>query len=305
MSRIPTVFIHTNPKQALGAMVAEYSLRRASAHPERFAVEILSTADHAMFARYEGLPYSFGGSRRTWRNDDLQSFTPLRFAPPQVMGYEGRALVIDPDVFAVGDVVELLERDMQGKAIVCRWRPPKKKRAGYLASSVMLLDCARLRHWSVENDFAELFDGRRDYRQWIQLQLEPRDSIGLFEPEWNDFDRLTPRTRLLHTTKRRTQPWKTGLPVDFRVNAPLFGMIPQSLVRRLRQLVAAEDVYRPHPDPAIETFFFGLLRECLELGTIRESFLRDEIARGHVRADAFDVLRRLPNDAATAIAVGA
>ena len=40
--------------------------------------------------------------------EDLQSFTPLRFMPPQLMGYEGRAIVIDPDVFAVGDVYELL-----------------------------------------------------------------------------------------------------------------------------------------------------------------------------------------------------
>ena len=29
----------------------------------------------------------------TWRNDDLQSFTPLRFMPPQLMGYRGRAVV--------------------------------------------------------------------------------------------------------------------------------------------------------------------------------------------------------------------
>jgi hypothetical protein len=264
------------------------------AHRERFAVEILSTADYPWFADYEGRSYSFGGSSRIWRNDDLQSFTPLRFAPPEIMGYEGRALVIDPDVFAVGDVAELLDRDMQGKAILCRRRPAKKHRAGYLATSVMLLDCAKLRHWSVERDFAEMFDGRRDYKKWIQLELEPPDTIGLFEPEWNDFDRLTPQTKLLHTTKRRTQPWKTGLPVDFRVNAPLFGIVPQSLIRSLRGLVSSADVYAPHPDPNVERFFFTLLRECLEAGKIGEGRLRDEIARGHIRADAFAVMNRPP-----------
>ena len=39
--------------------------------------------------------------------------------------------------------------------------------------------------------------------------------IGPLEPGWNDFDHLGPGTKLLHNTRRMTQPWKTGLPVDF------------------------------------------------------------------------------------------
>ena len=50
----------------------------------------------------------------------------------------------------------------------------------------------------------------------MSLKLEPPDTIGLIEDEWNDFDRLTPKTRMVHNTRRRTQPWKTGLPVDYR-----------------------------------------------------------------------------------------
>lgn len=301
MSRKPTVFIHTNPKQAVGAIVAEHSLKRNSRNPDRFDVEILSTADFPWFRDYEGKTYNFGGSPRVWRNDDLQSFTPLRFAPPERMGYEGRAVVVDPDVFAAGDVNELLERDMAGKAVLCRRRPAKPHRAGYLATSVMLLDCAQLQHWRVERDFAQMFRGERDYKKWMQLELEAPDSVGLFEPEWNDFDHLTAATKLLHTTRRRTQPWKTGLPVDFRINAPLFGVIPQSWIRSLRHLVSREDVYAPHPDPNIEKFFFTLLRECIEAGKIDESRLRSEIAHGHVRADAFEVLDRLPAGAAFAV----
>ena len=30
------------------------------------------------------------------------------------------------------------------------------------------------------------------------------------------FRPLTPATKLVHNTQRRTQPWKTGLPVDYR-----------------------------------------------------------------------------------------
>lgn len=302
MQALPTVFIHTNPKQAVGAIVAEHSLRRNSKHPDRFAVEILSTENYPWMNDFEGKTYTFGGSPRVWRNDDLQSFTPLRFAPPERMGYAGRAIVVDPDVFAAGDVNELFDLDMQGKAILCRRRPPKKHRPGYLATSVMLLDCAKLPHWSVRRDFAEMFSGQRDYKRWIQLELEDPETVGLFAPEWNDFDHLTPQTKLLHTTRRRTQPWKTGLPVDFRIHTPLYGLVPQSAVRWLRGWIPSLDVYKPHPDPAIERFFFTLLRECLEAGKLDEARLRDEIARGHVRADAFDVLDRLgPSDARTSL----
>ena len=76
--------------------------------------------------------------------DDLQSFTPLRFMPPELMGYEGHAVVVDPDVFAVGDIHELLSRDMQGKAIIGRPRSGTKGAEGGIATSVMLLDCAKL-----------------------------------------------------------------------------------------------------------------------------------------------------------------
>ena len=124
-------------------------------------------------------------------------------------------MVIDPDVFAVGDVWELLQRDMQGKALMCRPRTGTKGLSGCLASSVMLLDCAKLTHWRCEENFGELFDFERDYADWICLKTEPRESIGFFEDEWNDFDTLTPETRLIHNTKRQTQPGKTGLPVDY------------------------------------------------------------------------------------------
>ena len=111
------VFIHTNPKQIVGALVAQHALVRNSAAPERFDVRILQTPDFPAFERFEGRRYLREGKQTVWRNDDLQSFTPLRFAVPEQMGYAGRAVITDPDVFALGDVNELLDRDMQGAAV--------------------------------------------------------------------------------------------------------------------------------------------------------------------------------------------
>ena len=106
----PTVFIHTNHKQVVGALVAEHSLKRNSINADKFDVRIIHTKDYPALRAREGQPYLRDGVKRIWRYDDLQSFTTLRFMPPELMGYQGRAVVIDPDVFAAGDVWELLTR---------------------------------------------------------------------------------------------------------------------------------------------------------------------------------------------------
>ncbi|MEM0953506.1 MAG: hypothetical protein AAGI24_05130, partial [Pseudomonadota bacterium] len=148
------VFIQTNHKQITGAKVAEYALRRYSNNNDKFDVQIVDTRDYPFFAEFEGRDYLRDGVKREWLNDDLQSFTPTRFMPPGLMGYEGRAVVIDPDIFAATDIWELLSRDMQGKAIMCRMRSgPKGIVDRCMASSVMLLDCAKLTHWDAEAKF--------------------------------------------------------------------------------------------------------------------------------------------------------
>ena len=292
------VFVHTNERQWLGALVAEYSFKRNSANPDRFDVRFIHTRDHEFLQAREGESFLRGGTTRVWRMDDLQSFTPLRFLPPTLMGFEGRAVVTDPDVFAVGDINELLDRDMQGFAVMGRHRSGKAEKQSQVATSVMLLDCARLGHWDVERDFDDLFQHKKDYKEWMVLAYEDPANIGYIEDCWNDFDHLDANTRLLHNTKRRTQPWKTGLPVDYTPadkfkDKPLLGSL-----NRLRARVFGEygllGRYHEHPDNAQEQLFFGLLRECLDCGHVSEQLVRDEMAKNHVRHDAFEVLDRTP-----------
>jgi len=296
------VFIHTNEKQMVGALVAKYALKRNSTHGEEFDVRIIRTEGFSFMADREGQQYLRDGVMRPWLNDDLQSFTPLRFMPPELMDYQGRALVIDPDVFAIQDVWELLTRDMQNHAILCRMRAGPK---GFVdrckASSVMLLDCSRLTHWQVEQQFGEMFDGQRDYQPWVCLKLEPEKSIGFFENEWNDFDQLTEKTRMLHTTRRRTQPWKTGLPVDWRP-ADRFRLFPPFgwLMRARRHFFGEYGLlghYKAHPDKNQELLFFQLLAECVDKDIISESMLQQEIQLGHVRQDTFEVLKKVSRGA--------
>ena len=276
------VFIQTNKKQLLGAKISAYSYKRNSKRPESFEVHIMHAEDFPRLMK-KGQSIRRADIVRDWDPDDLQSFTPTRFAPPKLMNYGGRAVVTDPDCFGVGDVAELLDRDMGGKAVMAVARPGHNKRNDYVATSVMLLDCAKLRHWDPEKDQDDLFAHRFDYIDWIELKRQPRETIGLLEPEWNDFDRLQPDTRILHTTKRRTQPWKTGLPVDYtlRERGPL------DFIRRWKRRR-----YESHPDTNQEAFVYSLLADLVDSGEVSRDELKSEMAANHVRHDSLQLVDR-------------
>ncbi|MGI9330109.1 MAG: hypothetical protein ACR2QB_05280 [Gammaproteobacteria bacterium] len=296
----PKIFIQTNDRQWLGALVSAYSLKRNASAPDSFDVEILHVKDFPFLAEREGQTFLRGGVERVWHMDDLQSFTPLRFLPPTLMQHQGRAVVIDPDVFAVGDINELLSLDMQGTAVMGRRRSAKAEKSRQIATSVMLMDCSRLKHWETEQEFGELFEFTRDYKDWIVLGHEAPENLGVLDDCWNDFDRLDSQTKLLHNTKRRTQPWKTGLPVDYTPADKLkkYPLLPQ--LNALRSKVFGQygllGRYQRHPDQNQEAFFFNLLRECLENGAVTEDLVREEMRRDHVRHDALE----LAQSAATA-----
>jgi hypothetical protein len=284
-----TVYIHTNDQQMVGAIVGRHSLKRMSVAPETFDVKIARKEDYPIFDKFEGRKFLRTGGWRVWSNADLQSFTPVRFTPPEENGYQGRAVLIDPDIFAVGDVNELFERDMGDYAVLARPRPGHNGRDDYMATSAMLMDCAKLTHWKMEEQFEKMFAGELDYEDWIILATEPKGTVGPLEEVWNHFDKLTPQTRLLHNTKRRTQPWKTGLPIDFTNRVPIIGkFLPNAGIK-------LPGKYKKHPDPRQEALFFAFLAECYDAGEITEADIKREMAANHVRHDALEQMRKAPS----------
>ena len=281
----PTVVIHTNDKQMLGALVSAHSFRRNSRTPDAFDVRIVNASDFPELQE-RGHTLLRGGHVREWDPDDLQSFTPVRFAIPGLLGYEGLALVTDPDVFAVGDVAELFGRDLEGKAIWCRPRPGYHKITDPLATSVMLLDNSGLEHWRFAADLEALWAHEVDYLDWINLQRENLDAIGLLEPEWNHFDTLTPATKLLHNTKRRTQPWKTGLPIDFTFRERGLLNFALPIVRKLAPN------YTRHSDRNQEAYFYALLADAVDAGAVTTDQVRKEVRLGHIRRDSEALIDR-------------
>ncbi len=289
VSSKPVVIIHTNDQQMVAALVSAHSLKSRSRSPDLFDVRLLRLEETPHLCKCNNRKFIWwdGGTPTVWRKRDLQSFAPLRRMVPELLGFAGRALVIDPNVFAIGDVYELLSRNMNGKAILCRQKPECRAGRRLCSSAVMLLDCAKLTHWDWKRDIDDLFSCRLALGPWLSLLDESPEQVGLLEEEWNHLDTLNEKTKLLHNTEIRTQPWKTGLPY-----APRGSIWLRRVARRMVSLGRDRTVRcQPHPDPRQEQLFFALLRECLEQGSVTTRFLRKAIRKGYLRKDAF---ARLP-----------
>lgn len=282
------VFIQSNNKQFLGAVLARFALKKNSTHPEPFNVEILNVDELDAFKNFRGKKYLRDGQEVVYNPNDLQSFTLSRFMPPELMDYQGRAIVIDPDIFSITNIDELFNFDLKDRAMAaCR-----KKNAW--DSSVMLLDCGKLGHWRVADFLNKLENKEADYTTIMSLANET--SASELPRVWNSLDYLDENTKMLHTTNRLTQPWKTGLKIDF-VRKPfpkIFGLIPKEWPLRLMGKYPM--TYQPHPDKNIEKFFFRLVNRALREGAISGEFLNEQIAAKNIRQDFWKCLSRYQNE---------
>ena len=284
------VFVHTDRPQLLPALVAIHSLRSRGGGEGVFDVRLLQQHRTELDERRDGQPYRARGDA-VWDHAHPSSFHYLRRWVPELVGYRGRALVIDPDVFAVGSILPLLESDMGGKALLCRYHPNGYADDGrpIHSTGVMLLDCAKLTHWRWHDEIADLFAGRLDYWDMLQLANEPKENIGDLDERWNAMDTLTAETRLLHFTRLSTQPWATGLPLPHDRYDPT-APIPEASWWQRWLGIRPQRRCRPHPDAAQEKLFLDLLAECLEHGLLSEAFVRAELRAGHLRRDIFQML---------------
>jgi hypothetical protein len=187
----PTVVIHTNDQQMVAALVSAHSLKSRSTSPHLFDVRLLRLEDYPELYKRHNQRFAWWdrNTPSVWNRHNHQTFAPLRRMVPTLLGFQGRALVIDPDVFAIADVYELLTRDMGGKAILCRQRSELHEGRRFYSSAVMLLDCSKLTHWQWQSEMDKLFSGQLMLGPYLSLLDEPPDHIGLFEEEWNHFSR--------------------------------------------------------------------------------------------------------------------
>jgi lipopolysaccharide biosynthesis glycosyltransferase len=145
--------------------------------------------------------------------DPLQSteFTYTRFLLPHLCNFEGKALFLDNDMLCFEDVRELDQLDMRPYAlrVVKHDYQPANTVKMYGAvqtsyprknwSSMMLMDCGKLRLWSKE--VVQTQTGAYLHR----FQDIPDAQIGEIPKGWNELDTMNERTKLIHYTNGG--PW--------------------------------------------------------------------------------------------------
>jgi len=180
------------------------------------------------------------------RHSPYTEFSFARFAIPALCGHAGKAIYLDSDMLVFRDIAELWNTPLDGARIAIEIGSREQADRGKHAA-VMLLDCARL-PWRVD-DIVNGLGLRYDYNALMSIDplLEPGDMRELIPAGWNDLDRFDPmRTRNLHFTEIRTQPW----------------------------------VLPGHPHGGL---WVQALQQMLDEGAIDAALVRDEVARGHVR----------------------
>lgn len=276
------IFIQSNTKQLLGAKVAKFALETyGKAQEHNIPVTIMLVEDIPLYMEYVGIEYMRGTTLQKHNPEDLQFFTLSRFFPPSLMNYQGRALVIDPDIFALSSILPLFEMPMTHPIAACR-----KKDAW--DSSVLVLENKELPHWQPTQLFEGLKNHTEDYTKWITLQNE---AVMELPRIYNNLDTLTDDTVLLHTTKRLTQPWRTGLPIDFTRATPphLFGIIPRIPLLKLRGKWPS--TYQKHPDKKIEQQVLRLLQEAYQAGALTEEDITSALETNNLRRDIRNYLK--------------
>lgn len=180
------VYIGTEEMQALPTAVCKWSiLSRSKAEFE--------------FQELKDIPIKLNIPMHT-------GFSFYRFAIPEKCGYAGRSIYLDADMVVLSDLSDLYTTEMGEKGVLSKPVPDIKA----WDTSVMLLDCGKLKHWDIQR-WAKLVNmGVVPYKQTIvggEGAPNHRD-FGDLDPSWNSWDVCDANTKLIHYTRVGTQPWR-------------------------------------------------------------------------------------------------
>ena len=192
------IFIGTQANQYVPQRVLEYSIRKHTSAD----LDIRPTAQAGSIERRGGTKFGF-----------------VRFLVPQLCGYEGRAIYLDADQLMLGDVRELIDAldEDHSLAVV---KQPEGTFAGKPVeprneTSVMVLDCAKLKDWDPDRLFENVVPNDREpgpgqirYKSFMRLEWMDPAQIQALDPRWNHYNTLRDDSRNVHFSHVREQPWK-------------------------------------------------------------------------------------------------
>ena len=270
------IYICTNKFQKLAAKVAAYSFSQIGYND----IEILELEKNEFLKSKINLTYLRNG-KLTKFEDDLQSFTLLRFLP-FTLDNNKKCLIIDPDVFALQDPKNKIDKifDEENFQIACTKIDDKFR------SEVMFLKNINI-NWSFEDIINDLFNHKIDYKELINLTSKKYFSnIFTLPIFFNHHDNIYNDTLFLHTSKRITQPWKEGLRIDFqKKNLSKFYKFKQILKKILNMkydMTGISNFYIEHPNKNVSERILYLFKKSLISGSINKLELMNALENKYV-----------------------
>jgi hypothetical protein len=180
------IYLGTEPAQRRAERIFVWSVEKARDPARTYEIHLMKDL--------------IGFNRWWWTT----GFTNYRLAIPHLAGGRGRAIYNDVDQIYLADPGELFDADMDGCGFLAI---SAKDRTGGIPfdSSVMLIDCEKM---SAVWTLAEAQTERKN------TMLNKAGAIpglwGKLAPEWNarDAEYVPGRSKLIHYTKLKTQPWQ-------------------------------------------------------------------------------------------------
>lgn len=240
MSEPIRIFVGCAPNHddAESQVVLEWSIRKHASRPVEITWMMLSKDPESPF---------YGWDTAQW----VTPFSGLRWAVPELCGFEGRAIYCDSDVIFLDDPAKLFDQEFP--PLACVLGAPNAR------VCVSVWDCAR-----AERRVLSIDAMRRDSTlHGTMYDLFRRSDVqrGVWSGRWNDCDELTPETQCLHYTDMHTQP-------------QLEYAIPR-LARAGRKHWFDGSTQR-HPNPEVRNLFLGLFAEAAQHGYSVDRYMQHE-----------------------------
>lgn len=202
----PVVFIGSGEASALERKVLIHSLHKNSKGPVEI---IVFNGTHNAIEHEDGrrelVPMSL-----PVKYQNITEFSNYRFMIPQLCGYQGRGIWLDSDMICLGDINELFQTPMHGADLLAKESPDAQGQMRW-GLSVSLYDCGG-RRFELDLYACEMAEGKYGYNDLQQLTssflAHHPFKVGALDPNWNCYDELSDKTKLIHYTNLHTQPWK-------------------------------------------------------------------------------------------------
>ncbi len=266
------IYIQSNRFQGIAAKVSSETFNSFG-----YSSEIIYVEKFNEITKYFGHKYLRKGKKVIFK-DDLQSFTLLRFLIPELARSEDPILIIDPDVFAIKDPISILKNVKNNQKLYCTFLNKIPR------TEVMVLN-SRNRLWDFNKIIKDLFDLKIDYHDLFKLNFLDDDLLGKLDNKYNSLDEINDETVLLHTTNRRTQPWKEGLKIDFEVHATKFNILLNN-IKNLVGLNHNKDVigkyYRKHQNSEVNEFIIKIFNNAYKKKIITKDDLLNSVKLNYI-----------------------